>query len=224
MYLLSFIVFLSYLAGSIPSGMLIAKWVKGIDIRSQGSGNTGSTNVTRVLGWKWGLLVQGFDIAKGLFAVMVIARLHYGDMPFHNRTPFDDFTLVQIIAGMSAVVGHIWSLFANFKGGKGINTAAGILVGIAPIELSVAVVVFALVLFLSGYVSLGSMSAAAALPTSIFVRSHFFNVDIPSYNTLMVFTLITTALVFYTHRSNIQRLLQGKENQFQKLRLFRKKS
>jgi hypothetical protein len=91
MYLLSLIIILSYIAGSIPTGLLVGRWFGGTDIRQHGSGNIGSTNVMRTLGWKLGLLVQAGDILKGLLAVLVIARLHYGDFPFNNRTPFDDY-------------------------------------------------------------------------------------------------------------------------------------
>ena len=123
MLLLAIIILLSYLVGSIPNSIIISKAVKGIDIRKHGSGNAGGTNVMRVLGWKHGLLVILLDALKGAIAVVVIARLHYGPLPFTNISPFDDFTLVQIIAGMAAVVGHIWTIFASFKGGKGIATA-----------------------------------------------------------------------------------------------------
>ena len=223
MYLLSLIIILSYIVGSIPTGLLVGRWFKGIDIRRHGSGNIGSTNVMRTLGWKLGLLVQAGDLAKGLFAVLVIARLHYGDFPFNNRTPFDDITIVQIIAGASAVIGHIFSVFLNFRGGKGINTAAGMLVGIAPIDISIAVIVFAIVLFSTGYVSLGSLSAATAFPTTMFIRFNVFNVDIPSYHTLIFFSIATTLLLYYAHRSNIRRLLAGQENRFNRLKLFGKK-
>lgn len=223
MYLLSLIIILSYIVGSIPTGLLVGRWFKGIDIRRHGSGNIGSTNVMRTLGWKLGLLVQAGDLAKGLFAVLVIARLHYGDFPFNNRTPFDDITIVQIIAGASAVIGHIFSVFLNFRGGKGINTAAGMLVGIAPIDISIAVIVFAIVLFSTGYVSLGSLSAATAFPTTMFIRFNVFNVDIPSYHTLILFSIATTLLLYYAHRSNIRRLLAGQENRFNRLKLFGKK-
>lgn len=220
MYLLSLIIILSYLAGSIPTGLLVARWAKGIDIRRHGSGNIGSTNVMRALGWKWGLLVQAGDVVKGLFAVLVIARLHYGDFPFNNRTPFDDFTVVQIIAGLAAVAGHIFSVFLNFKGGKGVNTAAGMLVGIAPIDISIAIGVFLLVLFATGYVSLGSVSAATAFPTTMFIRFNIFHVDIPSYHTLILFSIATSLLLIFAHRSNIRRLVLGQENRFNRLRLF----
>jgi glycerol-3-phosphate acyltransferase PlsY len=220
MYLLSLIIILSYLVGSIPTGLLVGRWTRGIDIRRHGSGNIGSTNVFRTLGWKWGIVVQAGDIAKGLIAVLLIARLHYGDFPFNNRTPFEDLTVVQIIAGLSAVIGHVFSVFLNFKGGKGINTAAGMLMGIAPIDISIAIVVFLLVLFSTGYVSLGSLSAATAFPTTLFVRFNIFHVDIPSYHTLILFSIATTLLLFWAHRANIKRLLRGEENRFTKLKLF----
>jgi acyl phosphate:glycerol-3-phosphate acyltransferase len=220
MFLLSFIILLSYILGSIPTGLIVARYAKGIDIRKVGSGNIGSTNAMRALGWKWGLVVQFGDLAKGLLAVLVIARLHYGDFPFHNRTPFEEFTIVQILAGMSAVAGHIFSVFLNFKGGKGINTAAGMLVGIAPIDISIAFGVFLIVLFATGYVSLGSISAATAFPTTMFVRFNVFNVNIPSYHTLILFSIATSLLLIYTHRSNISRLLAGSENRFSKLKIL----
>lgn len=220
MYLLSLIIILSYIVGSIPTGLLVARFAKGIDIRTMGSGNIGSTNAMRVLGWKWGLLVQIGDLAKGLIAVMLIARLHYGDFPFNNRTPFEEFTIVQIIAGVSAVLGHIFSVFLNFKGGKGINTAAGMLVGIAPIDISIAVAVFVLVLLSTGYVSLGSISAATAFPTTMFVRFNVFHVDIPSYHTLIIFSIAIALLLIFAHRSNIRRLISGTENRFHKLKVI----
>jgi acyl phosphate:glycerol-3-phosphate acyltransferase len=223
MFLLSFIIILSYLAGSIPTGLVVSRFAKGVDIRNHGSGNIGSTNVFRTLGWKWGLVVQFGDIAKGLLAVLVIARLHYGDFPFHNRTPFEDFTIVQILAGLSAVMGHIFSVFLKFKGGKGINTAAGMLVGIAPIDISIALIVFLLVLFSTGYVSLGSISAATAFPTTMFVRFNLLNVNIPSYHTLIFFSIATSLLLIYTHRSNIKRLIAGSENRFHKLKIIGRK-
>ncbi len=223
MYLLSLIIILSYVVGSIPTGLLVSRFFKGIDIRDHGSGNIGSTNVMRMLGWKLGLLVQAGDLVKGLLAVLVIARLHYGDFPFNNRTPFDDITIVQIIAGLSAVFGHIFSVFLNFKGGKGINTAAGMLVGIAPIDISIAIIVFALVLLSTGYVSLGSLSAATAFPSTLFIRYNVFNVDIPSYHTLILFSIATTLLLFYAHRANIKRLLLGQESRFNRLKLLGRK-
>jgi len=220
---LGIIVILSYLVGSIPTGILISRCAKGIDIRNHGSRNMGSTNVFRVLGWKYGAIVQVADILKGVFSVMVIARLQFGSFPMDNRTPFDDFTVVQIIAGVAAVLGHIWTVFAGFRGGKGMNTAAGMLIGIAPIDVSISLAVFLIVLFISGYVSLGSISAAVTFPTTLFVRANVFQVNIPGYSTLIFFSIAVSLLLIYTHRSNIKRLLLGTENRFTSLRLFSRK-
>src|SRR5688572_21926896 len=119
------VIALSYLVGSFPTALVIGKIFKGVDIRTQGSKNLGSTNAFRVLGWKIGLLVQVVDIIKGAVATLLISKLFYGALPFENRTPFEDITVVQIIAGISAILGHVFTVFAGFKGGKGINTAAG---------------------------------------------------------------------------------------------------
>ena len=206
------IVILSYLVGSIPTGIIIAKKVKGIDIRKHGSGNVGGTNVMRTLGWKYGVLTIIIDALKGAIAVILISRLYLGAFPFPNATPFDDFTLVQIIAGLSAVIGHIWTVFAQFKGGKGIATALGFLITIITIDMLLALGVFVLVVTFSRYISLGSISAAVAVPLILIVRENIFNVDIQGYHIILPFVIAVSALVIYTHRSNVGRLLQGKEN------------
>jgi len=212
MFLLTTIIILSYLIGSIPTSLIISRAAKGIDIREHGSGNAGGTNVMRVLGWKHGLLVILLDAFKGVLAVIVVARLHYGSMPFENATPFDDFTLVQIIAGISAVIGHIWTVFAGFKGGKGIATALGMLLMIVTVDMLIAIGVFILVVTFSRYVSLGSLAAAVAVPLTLIVRENVFNVDIPNYSTLLPFLIFVTLLVIFTHRKNVVRLLNGNEN------------
>jgi glycerol-3-phosphate acyltransferase PlsY len=209
---------LSYLVGSIPTSIIVARVRRGIDIRQHGSGNAGGTNVIRVLGWKAGVFVILMDMAKGLFATIVISRLMYGAIPFENTTPFDDFTVVQIIAGCSAMLGHIWTLFAGFKGGKGIATAGGMLIGIAPVEVAVSLGVFTIVLLISHYVSLGSLSAAVAFPLTMFFRENIFLVDIQGYNTLIFFSIGIALLIIFTHRSNIKRLLRGTENRVRPLR------
>ena len=212
MFLLATIIILSYLIGSIPTSIIISKTAKGIDIREHGSGNAGGTNVMRVLGWKHGVLVILLDALKGVLAVIVVARLHYGSIPFENATPFDDFTLIQIIAGISAVVGHIWSVFASFKGGKGIATALGMLLMIVTVDMLIAIGVFILVVTFSRYVSLGSLAGAIAVPLTLIVRENIFHVDIPNYTTLLPFLIFTALLVIFTHRKNVLRLLNGSEN------------
>jgi glycerol-3-phosphate acyltransferase PlsY len=212
MFLLSAIIILSYLIGSIPTSILLSKAVGGIDIREHGSGNAGGTNVMRVLGWKLGLTVIILDALKGVLAVVVVARLHYGNIPFNNITPFDDFTLVQIIAGISAVVGHIWTIFAGFKGGKGIATALGMLLMIITIDMLIAIGIFILVVTVSRYVSLGSIIGAITVPLTLVMRENVFHVNIPNYNTLLPFVIAISLLVLFTHRKNVVRILNGKEN------------
>lgn len=206
------IVIFSYLIGSIPSGILIAKGVRGIDIRQHGSGNAGGTNVFRVLGWKYGVLTIIADALKGAIAVILVARLYLGDFPFPNATPFDDFTLVQIIAGMAAVIGHIWTVFADFKGGKGIATSLGFLIAIITVDMLLAFGIFLIVVTISRYVSLGSILAAISVPLILIVRENVFHVDIPGYHTILPFAILIALLVLYTHRSNVGRLLNGNEN------------
>lgn len=212
MFLLAFIVILSYLIGSIPTSIIVSKAVKGIDIREHGSGNAGGTNVMRVLGWKHGVFVILLDALKGVLAVVVIARLHYGGLPFTNVSPFDDFTLVQIIAGISAVAGHIWTVFAGFKGGKGIATALGMLLVILTIDMLIAVGIFLLVVTISRYVSLGSIIGAISVPLTLIFRENVLHENIQSYNTLLPFVILVALLVIYTHRRNVVRILNGTEN------------
>ncbi len=212
MFLLATIIILSYLVGSIPTSIIISKLTRGIDIREHGSGNAGGTNVMRVLGWKQGLLVIILDALKGAFAVVVIARLHYGGLPFQNISPFDDFTLVQIIAGIAAVIGHIWTVFAGFRGGKGIATALGMLIMIVTVDMLVAVGIFLLVVMISKYVSLGSILAAASVPLTLVFRENILHDNIQSYNTLLPFVVAVSLLVIFTHRKNVVRLLNGTEN------------
>jgi glycerol-3-phosphate acyltransferase PlsY len=220
MLLLAVVIVLSYLVGSIPTGIIVTKFVKGTDIRDYGSGNAGGTNVMRVLGWKHGLFVILLDALKGVIAVVLIARLYYGPIPFQNATPFDDFTLIQIIAGVSAVIGHIWTIFAGFKGGKGIATAMGMLSIILTTDILVAVGVFILAVVFSRYVSLGSILGAVSVPLTLLIRENILHNHIQSYNTLLPFVIALSLLVIYTHRKNVARILNGSER---KLTFKRKK-
>jgi glycerol-3-phosphate acyltransferase PlsY len=210
------IIILSYLVGSFPAALLVGKHFKGLDPRDFGSKNLGSTNVIRVFGWKYGLLVQAIDIGKGILATLVISRIFYGALPFENRTPFEDMTLVQIIAGLSAIAGHVWTVFAGFKGGKGINTAAGVLLSLAPVDAVITIGVFVLVVFSSGYVSLGSIAAAFVFPFVMFLRENVFKVDIDGYHTLIYFSIAIGLFLIFNHRANIKRLLYGEESRFEK--------
>jgi len=217
---LVFIAVLSYLVGSIPTSIIMSKLVKGIDIRHHGSGNAGGSNVFRVLGWKYGLSVILLDALKGVIAVLFVSRLYFGNFPFPNSTPFDDFTLVQIIAGIFAVLGHIWTIFAGFKGGKGIATGLGFLVSIVTVDMLLGLVVFAIVVSISKYISLGSLSAAVSVPLFMIIRENIFGVDISGYHTILPFTVFLAILVTYTHKANLARIFSGSEN---KISLSKKK-
>jgi acyl phosphate:glycerol-3-phosphate acyltransferase len=209
---LAIVILLSYVIGSIPTSIMLSKWIHGFDIRTKGSGNAGGTNVFRVLGWKSGVFVMLVDLGKGVLATAVISRLFWDPaLPFYNHTPFDDFTIIQMICGGAAIVGHIWTLFAGFKGGKGIATGAGMLLGMAPTEFAISIGVFFIVFWVYKYVSLGSISAAVAFPLSLFVRHNIFGDEIASYRTLIVFSLSVAVLLLYSHRANIKRLLEGTE-------------
>ena len=209
---LLFIIILSYLVGSIPISIILTKLKKGVDIRNYGSGNAGGTNVSRVLGKKYGVLVILLDAMKGVIAVIFISRLYFGSFPFPNTTPFDDFTLIQIIAGISAVIGHIWTIFAGFKGGKGIATGLGVLISIVTLDMLLGLGVFVAVMYASKYISLASISAAVSVPIIMVIRENIFGVDITSYHTILPFVIGLSLLVIYTHRANVGRILSGNEN------------
>ncbi len=224
--LLSIIV-ISYLIGSIPSSIIAGKLLKGIDIRQYGSGNAGGTNAFRVLGWKTGLAVTIIDIVKGTVASVYVVSFFKA----HPVGTFPDLNEValSLIAGMAAVIGHVFTVFAGFKGGKGVSTAAGMLIGIAPVSMLMVMGVFALAVWLSRYVSLGSILAALAFPLIIAIRKYIFELgggldyyvkvfgarwfvhDSLDYH-LLIFGLIVAAAIIYTHRANIRRLLSGTEN------------
>ncbi len=211
---LAIVLLLSYVIGSIPTSIIATRLANAGDIRKFGSGNAGGTNVLRMLGWKVGLAVILFDLFKGVVATYYMPQLFWDPhpLPFNNYTPFQDFTVVQIICGIGAIFGHIWTLFAGFKGGKGVATGAGMILGLAPVEFVVAILVFAVVFMSWRYVSLGSILAAMAIPLTLFIRENFFHVDIPGYHTLVYFAVAVSLLITYTHRENIKRLLAGTEN------------
>src|ERR1051326_4746351 len=208
---LGLIIVLSYLVGSIPTSIIVSKISRGIDIREHGSGNAGGTNVIRVLGWKLGVFVILLDIFKGYVATMVVVKLMEGPIPFNNRTPFEDYTVLQIIAGCAAILGHVWTAFGSFRGGKGLAT----------VEVLVSVGIFSVVFIISRYVSLGSISAAIALPLTMLARHNIFHGELVGYHTLIFFTIGISLLLLYTHRSNIQRLLAGTEHRLTRIPLLR---
>ncbi|MGB9773414.1 MAG: glycerol-3-phosphate 1-O-acyltransferase PlsY [Bacteroidota bacterium] len=212
------VVLLSYFVGSIPTSIIVTRWVKGIDIRSVGSGNAGGTNVARTLGWHYGALVILIDGAKGFFASTVIAPLAMTNMFSFLDLPLHNIVLAQILAGSAAVAGHVWTVFANFRGGKGVSTAAGMMLAVSPVEVLVSLLVFAIVIIVSRYVSLGSVSAAVAFPLVLIIRENVFGVRIGEYHTMLVVTLLLSVFLIYTHRANIKRLIEGREHRLERLR------
>ena len=196
---------LSYLSGSIPTSIIVGKISKGIDIRDYGSGNAGATNAVRVLGFKAGFIVYIVDIGKGFIAAFFIAQLRMDSVPL-------DHIYIQIIAGVSAVFGHIWTIFASFKGGKGVGTAAGMAIALAPIPVLIALIVFIGLTAMFNYVSLGSLAGVTVFNIALFSQKYIFNKNVE--DPLLVLAALMLILIFYTHRSNIKRLINGTENKF----------
>ncbi|MEJ2635066.1 MAG: glycerol-3-phosphate 1-O-acyltransferase PlsY [Calditrichia bacterium] len=201
-----FMILISYFAGSIPTAIITGKVLRGIDIRTQGSGNAGATNVFRVLGWKAGLFVLLFDVAKGFVATVLIYKIAAGHV-------FIDPVVLQIIAGLCAVFGHIWTIFAGFRGGKGVGAGAGMVIGLVPWAVLAALIVFIIVVALTRYVSLGSILASIMVALYLFGKNYIFESPVPV--PLLVLGIIVPLLIILTHRSNIQRLLNGNENKIQ---------
>jgi acyl phosphate:glycerol-3-phosphate acyltransferase len=188
----------SYLVGAIPTSFLVSRLVAGIDLRQHGSGNLGATNLYRVLGWKYAVPVALFDMAKGAVPVLCFA-------PLVSRSE-----LFALACGVAAIVGHVFSVFVRFKGGKGVATAAGVMLGLTPLALGVAAVVWLTLVLLTGYVSLGSIAAAAVFPVAVYLLER------PVRAELIWIDVAVAAGVVFLHRKNIQRLLSGTENRFRR--------
>ncbi len=195
---ISLIIFGSYLLGSIPTSYIFGKILKGIDIREHGSGNAGATNALRILGTKWGILTMILDMAKGWLAV------------FLSRALLDNPTNIILIASaLAAIIGHIFTIYLGFKGGKGVATSAGVFIALAPIPVAIALTVFIITVWISRYVSLGSILAALValiVELIINVQNSFADFEILGLVTLIV------GFIIFRHKANIQRLLAGNEN------------
>ena len=190
---------IAYLLGSIPAAVWIGKIFHGIDVRDHGSGNAGFTNAMRVLGVKTGIPVLILDIAKGFLAVYII-RL----FPDEVLTEFNS-QLFPILLGLLAIFGHIFPVMAQFRGGKGVATGLGLLLGLYPLGAGLAFAVFLLILFTTRYVSLGSILASISFPIWVLIWYPGQNIS------LIVFSFFLTALILFTHRGNLKRLVNGKE-------------
>jgi glycerol-3-phosphate acyltransferase PlsY len=200
------LIILAYLIGSVPTALIISRRFFGIDIRDYGSGNMGATNAFRILGPRFGTVIMLLDILKGMLAVGLFYLLPYYLEDETARTNF------MIGLGLAAVLGHIFPIFADFKGGKGVATLLGMLLAVQPIVALTSVGVFILVLFLTRYVSLSSILGAIMLPISVL---WIWNEDELSYR---IFAVLVAFLVIITHQKNIGRLIRGVETRVPILR------
>jgi acyl phosphate:glycerol-3-phosphate acyltransferase len=186
----------SYLAGAIPTSYLAGRLFRGIDLREHGSKNLGATNLYRTLGWRYAIPVGLFDIAKGAIPVLVFAPR------------VSSSQLFALACGLAAIVGHVFSVFVRFRGGKGVATAAGVMLGLTPAALGVSLLVWLVLVFGTGYVSLGSIAAAAVFPLAVFLIDH------PDRPEILWIDVALAAGIIWLHRSNISRLLNGTEHRF----------
>ncbi len=194
---------MAYLLGAIPVGFVLTKFIRGIDIRKYGSGNFGATNVYRVVGKIPGIVVLVLDMLKGFIPVTL-----FGDLLLQRAAGLDPI-FVRTVMAMSAVCGHNWTIFLGFKGGKGIATTAGALLGLSltipqlGLIMGVCLAVWLIVVLITGFVSLGSMAAALTLPICMILFNQPFK--------LLIFSAILCLFAMYRHKSNIRKLLQGEE-------------
>jgi glycerol-3-phosphate acyltransferase PlsY len=186
---------LAYLMGAFPTSYAAGKLFRGIDLREHGSRNLGATNVYRVLGWKFAVPVALVDILKGALPVWLLAPRVGGGL------------VVALLVGATAVAGHVWSVFVGFKGGKGVATAAGVMLGLAPAAIGVSALVWVTLVWLTGYVSVGSIAGAVTLPLAILLLQ-------PGRRELVLPSAALAAAIVWFHRANIRRLLNGTENRF----------
>ena len=206
-YLIIF--FVSYLCGGIPFGLIIGKY-NGIDVRSEGSGNIGATNILRICGKKWGYFCFVLDTLKGFIPVTISKNLPILDQ-------INDQGYIQIIVITGVVMGHIWSPYIKFKGGKGVATSAGALLAVTPIATLISLFIWYIVFSISRYVSMASIIAAIVLPATAFLLNLFYRHSYTqATKPILFFLLILSVLVVLKHKENIKKLLNGTENKFSK--------
>ena len=189
---------LAYLLGALPFSIIAGRLLKGIDIREYGSGNAGATNTFRVLGKQAGIPVLALDVLKGYAAVSLAYYSEFG----YNTEMFINLSLAY---GIAAVLGHVFPVYVGFRGGKGVATLLGLMIGVFPQAAFLSIGVFAITLFLSKYVSLSSILAGIVFPVGVFLSK----VLIP---TIVIFSLFVPVLLLVTHQRNIERLFRGEES------------
>lgn len=218
MIALGVVLLLSYLVGSIPSSIWVGKIVKGVDIRDYGSGNAGATNTFRLLGWQPGIVVLLIDFFKGFVCSSWVSQLAYhigtGPVALFEYWSLDPF--LSITCGIAAVVGHMFPLYANFDGGKGMATAAGMLCGIEPVSVGITAAFFLAVLIISRYVSLASLVAAFVYPLVLVILRYGYGWEIDG--SILIFAAIIGLTIIIKHKENIRRLLNGTENKVSSFR------
>lgn len=185
----------SYLLGAIPTSFVVARLARGIDLRQVGSRNLGATNLYRTLGWRYAIPVGLFDVAKGTIPVLVFGPRAGGGV------------WIPLACGVTAVLGHVYSVFVRFRGGKGVATGAGVVLGLAPWACVLAAVFWIVVVWLTGYVSLGSIVAAASLPPAVYLLH-------PAQRDTIWAFVVLAGFIIGLHHGNIGRLLKGTENRF----------
>lgn len=206
-------VLLSYLCGSFPTSLVVGRVTRGVDVREFGSGNAGATNALRVLGWRWALLVMAVDVFKGWFPAAVISRATHGLQT--DADAAHDPLLLAILCGSAAILGHVYPLFAQFRGGKGVGTLVGVLLYLSPSSLAIGAVVFLLTVALTGYVGLASILSVSLFPLLVYLKFGTLN------SWLGYFSMSAASFVIFKHRGNVARMRAGTENRMQGLRLFR---
>lgn len=212
-------IIICYLIGAIPSSLWYGKVVRKVDIREHGSGNAGATNTFRVFGWKAGTLVLLIDFGKGLICTLFVSQLAFsvGSGPVLLYEKWDVESMVLIISGVSAVVGHMFPVYANFSGGKGVATACGMLYGIEPLSISITLALFLIVMLSSHYVSLASITGAFVYPFSQLILRYGFDWYIDG--SIIIFSSVISLTIIIKHKGNINRLLNGTENRVESFKL-----
>ncbi len=200
-------IIIAYLLGSVSFSYLAGKLFQGIDLRRHGSGNLGASNAFRMLGRGPGFAVLLLDILKGYLAVH-IAYLIGKNFCFADQA----LVLLEVAAGLSAILGHIFTLYHGFKGGKGIATSLGVFIYLAPIPIGISFIVWLITFLITKYISLGSIFAAITLPLVLLIQRYILLNNIPGV--LLGFSLLVSVVVVSKHTSNIQRLIAGKESKF----------
>ncbi len=209
-------IILAYLMGSISGSIILGKHFYGIDVREYGSKNPGANNTQRVLGWKIGLLVLAFDILKGVAAASLVFFF-----PFTHET--NGFVATQIVFGFSAILGHIFPVFHNFRGGKGVATMCGVLLAIHPFAVLICTAIFCMMMIITRYVSVSVIIAVTCFP---FLVNTLFSLWLDPNETMVmkIFSIVTGCTIWLCHISNLKRLYHGKEEKFEIKKPLKEKS